>query len=149
YFKIAWRNLLKQKGFSLINIVGLGIGVAACILISLFIYHETSYGKQVPNHENIYRLTQYFHIDGEDFWGAHHPAIMASTVKNEFDQVKNAGRLMDNNLFFGGGDNQVSFGNSPKQFYESGFAYADQSILDIFHIPFLWGDASEALNAPN
>ncbi|MEL6846099.1 MAG: hypothetical protein AAFP02_23060 [Bacteroidota bacterium] len=43
YFKIAWRNLLKNRGFSLINIAGLGIGIAACILIALFIRHEASY----------------------------------------------------------------------------------------------------------
>jgi len=148
YFKIAWRNLLKNKGFSIINITGLGIGIAACLLISLFILHEKSYDKHIPNAENIYRLIQYFNIEGKDEWGASHSANMASTIEREFDEVEKAGRILDNPQRYGAGSNEIKIEGQSRQFHEEGFAYADQSTLDIFHVPFVYGDASTALNKP-
>ncbi|MBP6795323.1 MAG: ABC transporter permease, partial [Saprospiraceae bacterium] len=56
YLKIAWRNLLKNKIFSFINIIGLSIGLTACILISVYILHESNYDNHVKNGENVYRL---------------------------------------------------------------------------------------------
>ena len=56
YFKVAFRNLLKRKGFSLINILGLAIGMAVCLLIVLFIQSELGYDKQNEKADNIYRV---------------------------------------------------------------------------------------------
>ena len=148
YFKIAWRNLMKHKVFSIINITGLSIGVSACLLISLFITHELSYDKDVPDSENIYRLLHYFNIDGSTEWGAHHSALMASTIEMEFDEVIRAGRIMDNPLQYGAGSNEVSFHDEPLQYHEEGFAYADQQILDIFELPFIHGNRVTALAEP-
>ena len=71
YFKIAWRSLTKNKGFSLINITGLSIGIAACILIAVYILHESSYDKHVNNSENVYRLTSSYDDGSRIGWGIH------------------------------------------------------------------------------
>lgn len=148
YFTLGWRNLVRNKGFGAINIVGLGIGVAACMLIGLFIHHEMSYDQHVPDSENIYRITQYFNVDGEDRWGLSHPAAMAPTVETDFAEVVKAGRIMDNPSRYGAGANKVQVEDSPQQFHETGFAYVDQAMIDLLQIPFLHGNATSALDQP-
>ncbi len=148
YIKVAWRNLLKNKGFTLINIVGLSFGVAACILISIYIIHESSYDKHVANSNNIYRMTNAIIQDGNVRGGIHFSAIMASTVLNDFAEVENAGRIMDNGLFYGAGSNEIRLEGSPTQYHEEGFAYADQSIMDIMDIQMVYGNAPTSLSEP-
>ena len=148
YFKIAWRNLLKNKGFTVINIVGLSIGVAACILISVYIIHESSYDKAVENSQNIYRLINRDIVDGRIDDGVHFSANMTSTVLQDFPEVENAGRIMDNALFYGAGSNEIRIEGRQKQQHEDGFTYADQSIIDIMDIQMVYGEASSALSEP-
>ncbi len=148
YLKIAWRNLLKNKGFTLINIVGLSIGVAACILISAYIIHESSYDKAVANSKNIYRLINRDIVDGRIDDGVHFSANMASTVAKDFAEVENAGRVMDNGLFYGAGSNEIRIEGQQVQQHEEGFTYADQSIVDIMDIKMVRGEASSALSEP-
>nr|WP_298923626.1 ABC transporter permease [uncultured Allomuricauda sp.] len=148
YLKVAWRSLLKNKGFTLINIVGLSFGVAACILISIYIIHESSYDKHVANSNNIYRMTNAIIQDGNVRGGIHFSAIMASTVLNDFAEVENAGRIMDNGLFYGAGSNEIRLEGSPTQYHEEGFAYADQSIMDIMDIQMVYGNAPTSLSEP-
>jgi putative ABC transport system permease protein len=149
YLKIAWRNLLKNQTFSLINITGLSIGITACILISVYILHESSYDKQVPNGENVYRLTSSIVLDGKTQWDISFSANTAPTIKTDFEEVVATGRLMDNNLFYGAGTNEIRFDNDPLQHHEEGFSYADQSIIDILGIKMVNGEAKSALAKPN
>lgn len=149
YINIAWRNLLKNKVFSVINIIGLSFGVAACILISVYIIHESSYDKHVTNSSNIHRLVGRYIIDGRTAEGIHFSANTASTVLNDFAEVKNSGRLMDNSLFYGAGSNEIRIDGRDMQHHEKGFSYADQSIMDIMDIQMVYGEASSALNEPN
>ncbi|NMH88909.1 ABC transporter permease [Flavivirga algicola] len=149
YFKIAWRNLLKNKGFSFINIFGLSIGVAACILISIYILHESSYDKHVSNSENIYRITGNFIIDDQITPTIHFSANTAPTILQDFEEVQNTGRLMATELFWGAGSNNIRFDGENTQHYEEGFTYADQSIIDIMDIQMVYGDAKTALSNPN
>jgi len=146
--KIAWRNLLKNKGFTFINVVGLSIGVAACILISVYIVHESSYDRAVSNSENIYRLINRDIIDGRIDDGVHFSANMASTIANDYPEVQHAGRIMDNGLFYGAGSNEVRIEGQQRQQHEEGFTYADQSIIDIMDIELIHGEASSALSEP-
>lgn len=148
HIKIAWRSLLKNKGFTAINIVGLSTGVAACILISVYILHEVSYDKHVPNSSNVYRMTGTYVEDGRVDSGIHFSAITASTVLADFPEVENSGRLMANGLFYGAGSNQIRIDGRPTQHHEEGFTYADQSIIDIMGIPMAYGEASSALSEP-
>ncbi|WP_299118919.1 ABC transporter permease [uncultured Winogradskyella sp.] len=149
YFKIALRNLLKNKGFSFINIFGLSIGVAACILISIYIFHESSYDKHVANSENVYRLNRDY-IDGERVdAGIHFSANTAPTLLTDFEEVKNSGRLMSNGLFWGAGSNEIRFDGEDAQHYEEGFTYADQSIIDIMDVKMVYGEGKTVLSKPN
>ena len=149
YLKIAWRNLLKNKVFSLINIIGLSFGVAACILISVYIIHESSYDKHVANSSNIYRMIGQYLIDGRISESIHFSANMAPTVLHDFAEVENSGRLMENSLFYGAGSNEIRIAGQQMQHHEEGFTYADQSIIDILDIQMVYGDASSALSEPN
>ncbi len=149
YFKIAWRNLLKNKGFSFINIFGLSVGVAACILISIYILHESSYDKHVSNFENIYRMTtDYSKVRGLNGTGIFFSANTAPTILNDFEEVENTGRLMAVQGFDGAGSNDIRFDDESTQYYEEGFTYADQSIIDIMDIQMVYGDAKTALDKP-
>ncbi|NMH88908.1 ABC transporter permease [Flavivirga algicola] len=148
YFKIAWRNLLKNKGFSFINIFGLSIGVAACILITVYILHESSYDKDVPNSQNVYRVIGQYVEDGRIDAGIHFSANTASTVLNDFEEVENSGRLMANQLFPGAGSNDIRFNGEDMQYHEEGFTYADQSMIDIMGVKMVYGDAATALKKP-
>ncbi|XOV91759.1 MAG: ABC transporter permease [Bacteroidota bacterium] len=148
YFKIAWRNLIKHKGFSLINIAGLTIGVTTCILITLYIIHETSYDKSVPDGDRIYRVLNSFNDEGTWQRGWSMSAPMAGVVQEIFEETELTGRIMANNLFFGAGSNDIKVEGRADEFHEEGFAYADQSILDIFQIDMIYGNTSTALEEP-
>ncbi|OOG76377.1 ABC transporter permease [Algoriphagus sp. A40] len=148
YLKIAWRNLIKAKGFSFINIAGLSIGISACILIAVYIIHETSYDKYVPNSANIYRVVGRLDMAGTTEYTVHFSANLARTVDADFDEIEQAGRIMDNDLFYGAGTNEIQIDDEAMQHHEEGFTYADQAILDIFSIPMVFGDSKTALAEP-
>ena len=148
HLKIAWRNLLKNKGFTFINIVGLSTGVAACILIAVYILHESSYDKAVANSEQIYRMINRDSRDGKINDGIHFSANAAATVKQDFPEVLEAGRLNANDLFYGAGSNEIRIDGEQMQYHEEGFTYADQSIINIMDIAMVHGDAATALAEP-
>lgn len=148
YFIIAWRNLLKNKGFTFINLTGLSIGIAACILIAIYILHETSYDNFVPKSENIFRLVESYTEDDLSERGIHFSANTASTMDNDFDEIIKAGRLLDNNLFYGAGENDIRIDGENTLHHEAGFSYADQSMIDIMGIKMVYGDAATALAEP-
>ena len=143
HLKIAWRNLLKNKGFTFINIVGLSIGVAACILISVYIIHESSYDKAVANSENIYRLFNRDIVDGNIDDGIHFSANTAPTVLQDFPEVVNTGRLKSRPSSY-----EIRMDGEQMQQYEEGFVYVDQSIIDIMDVKMVHGEASSALAEP-
>ncbi len=149
YLKIAWRNIARNKVFSFINVTGLSLGVAACLLISLYIFHETSYDKQVPNAENIYRLYLSGEVDGKQETGVHLSANMARTVERDFGEVEKTGRLMDSPLFGGAGSNEIRIEGETMQHHEEGFTYADQAILEMFQWPMVEGNIESALSEPH
>src|SRR4051812_33999361 len=64
YFKTAYRNLLKNKAYAFVNILGLAVGITACVLIGLFVNNERSFDNFVPNADKVYRLNEYMHYDG-------------------------------------------------------------------------------------
>ncbi len=139
---------MNNKGFSFINIIGLSIGVAACILISIYILHESSYDKNVSNSENIYRMTGHYIDEGRVEAGIHFSANTAPAVLADFEEVENAGRLMSNGLFYGAGSNEIRFDGEDTQHYEEGFTYADPSMIDIMGIEMVYGPEKTGLAAP-
>lgn len=87
YFKIAWRHILKNKGFSAINIGGLAIGLASCLLLLLYINYEWSYDKQFDNVKNIYTVENNQTGDGQVFTFMATPGVMAQTIEDQVPGV--------------------------------------------------------------
>jgi len=139
YLKIALINLKRHKGYSFINIAGLAIGMACCILILLWIQDELSYDRFHENGKDIYRIMSYgtrYMIEGID--GT--PAPLAPAVKEVVPGIVNYARFSDiPKLVFKYGD---------KVFYEARGLIADPSIFEIFTFPFAQGDPKTALSEP-
>lgn len=148
YLKIAWRNLKKFKMYSAIKIGGFAIGITPAILIALFVIHESSYDRHYANTDRIYRVINHFADPKEDTerWPALQPQF-ASVMQDEFPEVEKAGRLVPYD-WFNAGHNQFRPADRVQNNYEEGFAYMDQSLLEILEIPFLHGERSQALTAP-
>ncbi|NLR68128.1 FtsX-like permease family protein [Chitinophaga varians] len=140
YFKIAWRNLLRNPGYSFINIFGLATGLACFILILLFVQHEWSFDRFHANADGIFRVVQQRPVSkGQDYWATTSPAL-AGALLREFPEVKAATTIEQaNNPLLTVGDHH---------FREQGI-FADTAFLRIFTFPFLQGDPATALKTPN
>ena len=147
YLKIAMRNIRKQRMFAFINIGGFAIGIAACILIGLFILNETSYDKYNPNKANIYRIIGEASRDGNQHSGVSFPAPMSSALVRDFPEIEKAGRIMPN-VLFGGANNQVRRPDQVNDTYETGFCFADSTIPDILQFKMIYGSRQTALSKP-
>lgn len=149
YFKIAWRQLRKQKMYSLIKIGGFALSIAACLLIALYIRHELSYDRFWANGDRIYRVIGHHEEDGVIETGDDWPAPMVKALREDFPEVEKAGRLMNGPLFYGAGNNQVRPKDAEQNTYEEGFSYADQDLLDILQVKMVYGQRERALSEPN
>ena len=141
YFKIALRNLQKNKVFSLINILGLAIGLACFVLISTFIKNELNYDTFHKNADRIYR--PYGAHDRPGLGVQHNattPGPLAPALSTDFSQIESAVRIRRMRTLLCQMDE--------KRFYEKGLIMADRTIFDIFTIPLLKGDPATALNSP-
>nr|WKN34418.1 ABC transporter permease [Tunicatimonas sp. TK19036] len=141
YLTITFRNLLKHKAFSLINIGGLSIGLSGCLLVLQYVGFESSYDQLVPQKEQIYRLIT--HDDARDNAFALTSLVIAPILENELPEVAMATRL-----FPQGGTVSVDGEHETKAFKEEQTLYADAHFLKIFGYPAKHGIASSALEAP-
>ncbi|HEV2479938.1 MAG TPA: ABC transporter permease [Puia sp.] len=149
YFKIALRQLRKQGFYSAIKIGGFALGIATCLLIALYIRFELSFDSQYPNGDRLYRvLMDYKEDNGNVGRGPAMAAPFAQVMKAEFPQVESTGRIMPYALFEGAGSNQVRAEGKTQDTYEEGFVYADQSMLDMFQLPMVYGNRATALTDP-
>ena len=142
YFKIAWRNLWKNKIFSAINVLGLSAGLASCILIFLFIQHELSYDKFNKHAKNIYRLTSLMQSAGGNTELVVTPAPWGPLMKKDFPEIKEYTRLLKD-------DKSVMGEPGQQHFYEEGLMYADSTFFDVFSVALEQGDIHRALEKPN
>jgi putative ABC transport system permease protein len=143
YLKIALRNLLRHKGYSLINILGLAVGMASCILILLYVHDELSYDKYHEQADQIYRVTrEWFNSDGSSSLHLGHVAPpIGPLLKNDFPDILQMARINS------GGNPLLRHGD--KVFQEERFYFADPNIFEIFTLPLLKGDPKNALADPN
>ncbi|HMK04585.1 MAG TPA: ABC transporter permease, partial [Ferruginibacter sp.] len=149
YFKIAWRNLKKNKVFSFINIFGLSVGLTCCILITLYINHELSYDKHHKNADDIYQVGTVFIKEGTEDKKPNTPALMAEMMKAEFPEITGTARLIglfaeDKTLL-----QYTENAGEPKSFYESGGYLADPAFFKLFSYDFIEGQATTSLVNPN
>ena len=149
YFKIAWRNLMKSKTFSFINIFGLAIGFTCCMLISLYIYNELSYDAYQKNGNRIYQLNSLSVQEGKEERQANTAAPLGKTMQQEFPEIEQTARLVG--LFV---DDKTllqykAASNDVHSFYETKGYVADSSFFKILTYNFKEGNPATALNEPN
>jgi len=140
YFKVAMRNLWKNKGYSAINILGLAIGLATCLLILIYVMDELSYDKFYKKSDRIYRVDADINFGGTHWILAVAPDPLAATLKNDFPQVEEAARFRD----YGG--IRIRKGNENLQ--ENKVIFADSTLFNVFSLPFIAGDPKAALTDP-
>jgi putative ABC transport system permease protein len=139
YFTIALRNLIKTKGFSIINISGLAVGMATAMLIATWMYHEISFDQFHENKKNIYQVWNKGIVNGAlECWSAT-PTVLGPTLKNEFADIVEVARV--NNRWF------VTIVDDRK-FSNKGII-TEPGFFKIFSFPFLHGDANTALKDGN
>jgi putative ABC transport system permease protein len=141
YIKTAWRNLVKNKVFSFINIFGLAVGLACCMLIASYLYSELTYDTYSTHSNHLYRVSVKTLANGgvTDFGSA--DVAVGPGIKNAYPQVVAYTRIFQQGPTF------VSFGD--KQFKEKKTAVADSNFLRMFSIPLIQGDDKTALVEPN
>lgn len=147
-FKVALRSMARNKAFTVINIAGLAMGIAACMLIALYIRDELSYDSSYPDKGSIHRVVGQFDNGQKVMKSVALPAPMGNVLKTEFPEVVSAGRLMPTSLFWGAGNNYLRRADQVQNTYEQGFAYADQGLLDVLGMPMAYGDRAHALTEP-
>jgi putative ABC transport system permease protein len=149
YLKLAWRNLMKNKFFSFVNIFGLSAGLACCMLIALYLNYETSYDGYHKHIDDLYQVGTTFIRKGEkDQSAARTSAPMAATLKKEFPEILRSTRLVE--LF--GEDKtlmqDMSDASGKKSFLENKGALADTSFFKMFTYDFREGSAAHSLDNP-
>ncbi|MCK7476788.1 MAG: ABC transporter permease [Candidatus Moduliflexus flocculans] len=139
YLKTAWRNILKSKGFSILNIAGLAVGLAVCLLILLYVRAELSYDAYHAYADRIYRVQNAWlnpdgSIQGEFSTLAPSYALL---LRNDFPEIERLARMWNRTgTIIKAGD---------RTFTEERFFFAEPEIFDILTLPFVQGDPATAL----
>ncbi len=146
YFKIAWRNLRKQPGFAAINVIGLAIGLTACLLTGLFVYDELRYDRFHENADRIVRVELRGKLNGEAIHEANVMAPVAATLQRRIPEVEATVRL------YTAGTPRLEYGN--QVFRDSRVVFADSTLFRVFSFPLRQGryagaDDKTALLRPN
>ena len=142
YLLIALRNAWRNKGYTLINLLGLAIGITSSIIILLFVLDEVSFDRHNEHFRDIYRITIKGKIQGNEIEAALSNAPMGATLKSDFPEVEEFTRL-----FTFDGDPVVRY--EEKVFIEENFYYADSTFFNVFTAPVVFGDPKGMLNRPN
>ncbi len=141
YFKIALRNLWRNKGFSAINIIGLAIGIATCLIIMLFVNNELSYDSYNKKAGLIVRVYFEGNVQGEKMKESNVMPPVAQTLKADFAEVEAATRIRNY------GTPRLIYND--KSFREDAFAFVDSNFFEVFTLPLIQGNATTALLEPN
>jgi putative ABC transport system permease protein len=140
YFVTALRNTLRHKLHAGINILGLAIGLAACMLIILVVRHETSYDNFIPNSDNIYRMEATAHIPGRDsFPSASYVGPTKELLPQDYPEIEEVLRITQR------GGNVVKEGDT----FEQEIDYVDPNFFTVFQLPLLEGTHAGALASPS
>lgn len=139
YFKVAFRNILKNKVYSFINIAGLAVGMAACILIALYVINEESYDRLHKNADRIVRATMKYRFGGVTKEVAITGTKLLPAFKRNFPEVESGVRMYDTRAI-------VKYQNNV--FEEPNFAFADSTFFQVFSFKLLEGNPVKALANP-
>ncbi len=140
YIKLAFRNITRYRGYSMINIIGLSIGMAGVLLIFLYVGNELSYDRFHDSAGNIYRMGVSGQLGEMEIKGSTSPAPLALALMEEFDEIIFATKILE-------GINTVIW-YQDKSFFETSYLYADTNFFKVFSFPLLAGDPETALSKP-
>ncbi|ANH81467.1 cell division protein FtsX [Niabella ginsenosidivorans] len=142
YIKTAWRNIVKNKTYSVINVIGLAIGLACFLLIALYVADETGYDRFYPNADRIYRINTDFRFGDEYRKMAQTSDMMGPLLKKDYPQVEEYTRIYTSD-----GPGLIKKGN--QYINEKSVASVDSTFFNIFPLPVIAGGTRHALDEPN
>ncbi|MGH7595573.1 MAG: ABC transporter permease [bacterium] len=140
YLKIALRNILKHKSYAFVNIAGLAVGIACCLLILLYVQDELNYDRFHQNAAQIYRATLASNQQRVEVT----PSILGPIFQREFPEVAQTVRLYETTRF-----GAVVVQRGERIFQEERFMFADSTVFEVFTFPFITGNPATALARPN
>jgi putative ABC transport system permease protein len=143
YFISAYRNIVKNKFYSVLNIFGPAIGITCAILILLYVREELTFDRHNKKYDRIYRLESDFNISGKATLAALVPVPMAPTLKDEYPEIKQVTR------FAGFGVQDILFQYNDLKFFEDNLYFTDSTVFELFDFDFILGSPDNALNEPN
>lgn len=148
YFKIAWRNLKRNRVFSVINIAGLSVGITVCLLLSLYIWHETHYDDYHDRLGDLYQVGTIEHLKDKDVRFQGCPNTLAGNFQSVFPQVEATARicplLLDNRTLI----QYYQKDGSARSFYEEKGFMADSGFFKLFKYDFVEGTPETAVSGP-
>jgi len=144
FFKVSIRNLIRHKSYSLINIIGLSIGMACSIIIALFVFDELSYDKYHENYENIYRIGLNGSFNGQEMRAYRSGSPDGPILAGEIPEIKKFTRVITSNY----NDEDVVVTYKNEKFLQKKVFLADSTYFDIFTCDFIKGDPKTALTNP-
>src|SRR5688572_20337552 len=139
YFKAAWRNLVKNKVYSTLNIMGLAVGMAVALLIGLWTYNEYTYDRFLPNYQQLYHVKRNFNSNGQIITFGNVSLKLADVLRSQIPEIE----------YVAESDWMIPHGLMVrnKKFYMSG-AQINGDFLKMFEYPLLYGNASTVLKDP-
>jgi putative ABC transport system permease protein len=143
YLITAYRNILRNKFYSILNIIGPATGIACAILIMLYVKEELTFDRHSPDYQRIYRLESDFNISGKTTVAGLVPMPMAPTLKDEYPEIEEFVR------YAGFGLNDILFEYKDLKFFEDNIYFTDSTVFKIFNYKFILGSPDGALNEPN
>jgi len=142
YFKVAFRNLNRNRIYAFINILGLALGLTVSILVFMFVKDETSYDKHWSGSERIYRTGIKADMMGQKIDAPVSPSPMANALRTEFNDVESATRI--NSV-----RQEIMMRQEQTKVYIQKGVFADSTFFNVFDFEFVHGDPKTALNEPN
>ncbi len=139
--KVAYRNMMRHKFYAFMNLGGLTVSIAACLLIAIFVKDELSYDTHFENSERIFRVQSYLEFGNNEFDLATTAVPMAAAIKESFPEVEESARINGNRT------NLITVRN--KFFRQEGITYVDNSFFNIFSFPLIQGNREHLLDEPN
>ncbi|WP_299322057.1 ABC transporter permease [uncultured Maribacter sp.] len=147
HLKIAWRSLKKDKLFAAIKIGGFAVGIAACLLIALFIRNEVGYDQHYANKDQMYRVVLEGMYKGEVMKSTHFQLPFADALQSDFPEIVKAGKVNTTGIF-GAGKRGIRLADESQNNLEDGFLLADQETFEILEVKLEQGNPNTALANP-
>jgi len=144
--KLALRQIKTQKVYALLNIAGLAISMASCLLIAIYIKSELNHDRHFEQADNMYRVFQDVNMESAQFLNSVTSGPMGKVIKEEISEVAKAGRI--NPHYFNANSNLVKTEGATENTYQDGFAYVDQPFSEMFDFEKIEGNATNWLVEP-